>query len=394
MLAGDQGPLIRKCFQVLVTLGDIYGAERMIEIKNVHSPGVSYRVAGDAGLDYVKEASCQGRFVVPTTLNTTGIDSENWRAKGFPEDFALSQLELNAAYEKMGGLPVYTCTPYLTGNLPMLGEHVAWGESSAIIFVNSVLGARTNREGGPTALAAGVTGRVPAYGLHLDENRRANWLVRVEEEPENDRDYAALGYHVGRLVGQDVPVITGLKKRPRLEALKAMGAALASSGAVALYHLEGITPECPNREAVLADKYETISYGPKEKAEVLDKFTLGEEPDLVVLGCPHCSLVEMREAALALDGRKLKTDLWICVSGPVYEAARRAGFTSILEKSGATIMRDTCPVLCPTSAKGYRAAMTNSGKMAHYIRGLWNVDSALRTLEDCLKAAVSGRGDQ
>jgi predicted aconitase len=363
----------------------------MIQINNVHSPGVSYRVAGDAGLDYVKEASETGHFVVPMTLNTSGIDAENWRAKGFPEDFSLSQLELHQAYEKMGGLPLYTCTPYLAGNLPMLGEHVAWGESSAIIFANSVLGARTNREGGPTALAAAVTGRVPAYGYHLTENRRATWLVKVEEEPENDRDYAALGYYAGRLVGQDVPLFTGFKKRPRMEALKAMGAALASSGAVALYHIEGVTPECPSREAVLAGKYETITYGPKEKAEVLAKFTLKENPDLVVLGCPHCSLVEMREAALALAGRKLKTDMWVCVSGPVYEAARRAGFVQTLEKAGSTIIKDTCPVLCPTSAKGYRAVVTNSGKMAHYIRGLWNVDSQLSALEGCLNAAVSGQ---
>jgi predicted aconitase len=390
MLGGEYGTLVQKCMQVLTTLGDIYEAENMLEIQNVHTPGVSYRVAGDAGLDYVREASCQGNFAVPVTLNTGGIDAENWREIGFPEDFALNQLELNKAYEKMGGIPTYTCTPYLTGNLPLKGEHIAWGESSAIVFANSVLGARTNREGGPSALAAAVTARVPAYGYHLDKNRRANWAVKVEMPLKTDRDYAVLGYHVGHIVGNGVPLFMGMK-RPRLESLKAMGAALASSGGVALYHVEGVTPECPSREAVYADSYETISFGRREYDEVVQKFKLNSPADLVVVGCPHCSINEMREIAQSLDGKKLKTDLWICVSGPVYALAERSGYIDIIKKAGATLIRDTCPILCPTSNKGYKAVSTNSGKLAHYIRGLWDVDSELAQFEDCIDVALTGQ---
>jgi predicted aconitase len=271
-----------------------------------------------------------------------------------------------------------------------MGEHIAWGESSAIVFANSVLGARTNREGGPSALAAAVTGRVPAYGYHLDENRKATWLVNVDTPLVSDRDYAVMGYYVGRIVGKDVPLFVGLS-RPRLESLKAMGAALASSGAVALYHIEGVTPECPDRKTVLAESYKTIRFGREEYAEVVDKFRLKEEADLVVIGCPHCSINELKELAGALDGKTVRTDMWICVAGPVYSLAERCGYVDLLKKTGATFIRDTCPILCPTSGKGYKAVSTNSGKLAHYIRGLWDVDSELVEFEDCVKAALTGK---
>jgi predicted aconitase len=360
----------------------------MIEINNVHSPGVSYRVTGDAGLEYVCEASEQGNFSIPTTLNTIGIDSENWREIGFPEDFSLAQLKLNDAYIKMGALASYTCTPYLTGNTPAAGEHVAWGESSAIIFVNSVIGARTNREGGPSALAAAVTGRVPAYGYHLDENRKGTHLVHVGMPLKTDRDYAVMGYSVGQLVGNGVPVFENITTRPTLENLKALGAALASSGAVALYHVVGITPEAPTKAAILGKTYESIAFGEKEYQAVVDKFTLDEAPDLIVIGCPHCSINELKQLAEALDGKKIKRDMWICTAKQTLALAERMGYAEILKKAGATIVLDTCPVLCPTSDKGYKAVATNSGKMAHYIRGLWNVKSALSQLDECIAAAI------
>lgn len=388
MLEGKQGELVKKCMEILVALGDVYGAERMIEISNVHSPGVSYRVTGDAGLDYVKEASEIGCFCIPTTLNTIGVDSENWKELGFPEEFSKKQLELNEAYEKMGAYSNYTCTPYLTGNVPLAGEHVAWGESSAIIFANSVLGARTNREGGPSALAAAVTGRVPAYGYHLDENRKGTHLVKVNMELKTDRDFAVMGYYVGQKVGKYVPVFENIKRRPTLENFKALGAALASSGAVALYHVVGFTPEAPERDAVMADKYETIEFGEAEYKTVIKKFTLDQPVDLIVIGCPHCSINEMKQLATALEGRTIKNDMWVCVSRQVKSLADKMGYSEAIQKSGASIICDTCPILCPTSDKGYKAIATNSGKLAHYAPGLWNVDTALLQFEDCIKAAL------
>lgn len=393
MLSGKDGPLVQKCMEILVTLGEIFGAKRMIEIGNVHSPGVSYRVAGDAGLAYVCDASEQGKFCVPTTLNTIGIDCESWKDIGFPEDFSHAQLKLNDAYKKLGSLANYTCTPYLTGNIPAFGEHVAWGESSAIIFANSVIGARTNREGGPSALAAAVTGRVPAYGYHLDENRKGTHLVRVNMPLKTDRDYAVLGYSVGQSVGNLVPVFDNIANRPTLENLKALGAALASSGGVALYHIVGITPEAPTKEVILGKTFEIINFGEQEYNAVLDNFTLDETPDLIVIGCPHCSINELKQIAEVLEGKKVKRDMWICTAKQTLALAERMGYAETLKKAGATILLDTCPVLCPTipnpaTGKPYKACITNSGKMAHYIRGLWDMKSGLVQLEDCIAAAI------
>jgi predicted aconitase len=390
MLDGAYGTIARKSLKILVTLGEIYGAERMIPIKNVHSPGVSYRVAGDAGLSFVKDAALEGCCRVPTTLNTIGIDSERWDELGFPREFSLKQLELLDAYRKMGCLSTYTCTPYLVGNIPLFGEHVSWGESSAIVFVNSVIGARTNREGGPSALAAALTGRVPAYGLHLPENRRGKFLFQVETELQTDRDFAVLGYFAGRIAGTEVPVFRGINTYPTIDNLKALGAALASSGAVALYHIVGVTPEAPTQEAVIGD-VEAIRFGPREYQAVLEKFTVEGEVDFVVTGCPHCSIIEMERIAQLLAGKKIKADCWVCTSRQVKALSDKMGFSEMIEASGARIVCDTCPVLAPTSSKGYKTLVTNSAKLAHYAPGLWNLKTGLLQIEDCVNAAINGR---
>jgi len=391
MLNGERGEIIQKCMKVLVTLGEIYGAKRMLKIKSVHFPGVSYRVTGDAGLNYVKEASTQGSFIVPATLNNVGIDMHNWEELGFDPDFAHSQIELSKAYAKMGAVMSNSCTPYLYGNIPMFGEHVAWGESSAICFVNSVIGARTNREGGPTALAAAITGRVPEYGLHLDENRKGTIRVAVNVELLSDTDFASLGYYIGTIVGKGIPVFTGIKNRPTTENLKALSAALASSGAVALFHIVGITPEAATLEAVIDKDVPVYSFGEKEYAEAFEKFNYSGDVDFVVFGCPHASIQEIRKIASLLKGKKVKAETWICTSHQIKDLAAQMDSLEILEEAGVTIVCDTCPVLCQTLPRGYKNVVTNSGKMAHYIRGLWDVKSRLAQVEDCVKAAVSGR---
>ena len=388
MLDGKEGALVQKCMRVLVTLGDIYGAEKMIPIKSVHAPGVSYRVAGDAGLSYVSDASQQGKFKIPMTLNTTGIDCFDTESLLFDKEFCQGQVALNQAYEAMGAVPTYTCTPYVVGGCPSFGEHVAWGESSAIIYVNSVIGARTNREGGPTALAAAVCGCVPAYGYHLDENRKATHLVEVEYDLKTDRDFAVMGYYVGKKVGTRVPCFVGIKDPPVVEQYKALGAALASSGGIALYHVEGHTPEAPTREAILKDRYEVLRFGREEYEEVERFFTLREPADLVVVGCPHCTINEIIQLAQALKGKTVKVETWICLSHQVYALAQRMGLAQIIEQAGATFVRDTCPILCPTSPKGFKGVATNSGKLAHYIRGLWNMDSELVQLDKCMRIAL------
>ena len=393
MLDGEYGAVIQESMKVLVTLGKINGAERMIEISNVHTPGVSYRVTGNAGLNYIKNASQNDTFRIPATLNTIGIDCMDWETIGFSQDFAQKQIELCACYHKLGAIAMNTCTPYLTGNVPAFGEHIAWGESSAIVFANSVLGARTNREGGPTALAAALVGRVPAYGLHLDENRKGTYLVRVEKKPKTDRDFAVLGYFTGSLVGQGVPVFEGIEERPSPENLKTLGAALASSGAVALYHIIGHTPEAPTKEAVLPDAQavETVCFDQAAYDKVCEKFSLDGPIDFVVIGCPHASIIEVKKMAELLQGKTVKSGMWICTSRQVKQLADTQGYSEIILASGAEIICDTCPVLCETlSGRNYKTVATNSGKMAHYAPGLWQLKSVLLTMENCVKTAIDG----
>lgn len=391
MLNGEHGYLVQKSMEILVTLGDIFGAEKLLPIQNVHSPGVSYRVAGDAGLNYVRKASQQGAFRVFTTLNTVGMDTENSAGLGFPDEFCERQLELLDAYRQMGAIPTYTCTPYLVGNIPQPGEHVAWGESSAITFVNSVIGARTNREGGPSALAAAVTGRVPAYGLHLDHERKAKFVIQLEMNLNSDTDYAILGYYAGQIAGKETPLIEGVKKRPTLESLKAFSAAVASSGAVALYHIVGITPEAFSKEKILSDHYESVKFSQQEYQVIKNKFMHFEIADLIVIGCPHCSITELRMIANGLNGKKITSDVWICTSRLVNVLAEKMGYIRVIEKAGARIVCDTCPILCPTSSRGYRNMATNSVKLAHYAPGLWNVKTGLYDLETCLEIAIGKR---
>jgi predicted aconitase len=392
MLDGGYGQTVQRSMKVLVALGEIYGADHMIPVKNVHSPGVSYRVAGDAGLSYVEDASRDVQFRVPMTLNTIGIDEEAWQSIGFPEDFSAKQIRLIQAYRKMGAIPTNSCTPYLNGNLPMFGEHVAWGESSAVAFVNSVLGARTNREGGPTALAAAITGCVPAYGYHLDENRKGTHLIRVEMELKTDKDFAVLGYFGGKLAGKDVPVFEGITRRPTLEQFKSLGAALASAGAVALYHVVGFTPEAPTRQAVIGDDIPPVVFDQAAYDKVCEKFNQTGPIDFVVLGCPHVSIHEFEEIATLVRGKRLKSGLWVCTSRMVRDLAWRMGFVQDIEAAGGEIVCDTCPVLCCTlTQRGYQTVATNSGKMAHYAPGLWHLQPVLLNTDQCVQAAIEGQ---
>jgi predicted aconitase len=340
-------------------------------------------------LNYVKDASQGAAFKIPATLNSIGIDYEDWEKIGFPEEFSHKQIELSQCYKKMGAIAVNTCTPYLTGSLPVFGEHIAWGESSAIVFANSVLGARTNREGGPTALAAAITGRVPAYGLHLDENRRGTHLIRVEKQPKTDKDFAALGYFAGQIAGNGTPVFEGIKKHPSIENFKSLGAALASSGASALFHMIGHTPEAPEKSCVIGDDAAPVVFGQGEYDQVCEKFSLFGAIDFVVIGCPHASIIEIRDIARMLEGKKIKSGLWVCTARQVKSLADAMGYSKSIIDAGGEIICDTCPVLCATlTQRGYKTVATNSGKMAHYAPGLWNMQPALLDMNECVKAAI------
>jgi len=386
MLKGEHGEVVERLFRLLVRLGDIYGAEKMIPVNSVQVAGVSYKSIGDPGLEFLEDFATKGAKVrVLTYLNPAGMDMENWRELGFPEDFAGKQTRIMDAFRQMGIVITATCTPYLAGNLPRFGEHVAWSESSAVSFANSVIGARTNREGGPSALAAAICGVTPKYGLHLEENRKPTVKINVETDLECNSDYGALGYHVGKLVKNKIPYFTGLRN-PNTDQLKALGAAMAASGAVALYHAENLTPEAALMET---GGLESIDVTERDIKETYEKLNTGEVPDIAILGCPHASLREITLLADKLEGRKLKKPLWICTSKAMRDAAKMMGLAERIEKAGGRIVSDTCMVVSPIESMGYKTTAVNSGKAANYLPGFCkqkvvfqNMDEIIRRLEE------------
>jgi len=385
ILNGEKGEVYEKVFRLLVRLGDIYGADKMIQVGSVQVAGVSYKSIGDPGRDFLEDFAEKGAKVkVLTFLNPAGMDMENWKELGFPEDFAENQIRIMNAFKKMGIVVTATCTPYLAGNLPRFGEHIAWSESSAVSFSNSVIGARTNREGGPSALAAALCGVTPNYGLHLDENRKPNILINVDAELKSNSDFGALGYHVGKLVKNKIPYFKGIKNA-NTDNLKALGAAMAASGAVALYHAENLTPEAKIMEI---KGLENIDVTSKEIKETYEKLNTGKDADIVILGCPHASLREIATVAEKLRGKKLSKPLWICTSKAMKETSTIMGYTDIIEKAGGKIVCDTCMVVSPIEKMGYKTTGVNSGKAANYLPGFCRQNVVFNNIDELIKGVM------
>jgi predicted aconitase len=385
ILDGEEGDVVERLFRLLIRLGDIYGADKMIPVGSVQVAGVSYKSIGDPGTEFLEDMASKGAKVkVLTYLNPAGMDLENWEDIGFPKDFAKNQLRIMDAFKSMGIVVTSTCTPYLAGNLPRFREHIAWSESSAVSFSNSVIGARTNREGGPSALAAAICGRTPNYGLHLWEKRQPTVKVDVDAELNFNSDFGALGYYVGKQVKNKIPYFTGIKNA-NTDQLKAFGAAMAASGAVALYHIEGLTPEA---DLVEKDSLETMDVGKKELDETYAKLSTGRNPDIVILGCPHASLREISALADKLNGKHLKKPIWICTSRVMKEAADRMGFTEIIEKAGGHIVADTCMVVSPIEQMGYKTTGVNSGKAANYLPGFCKQDVVFANIDKLIEVQL------
>jgi predicted aconitase len=358
----------------------------MIPVGSVQVAGVSYKSIGDPGLEFLEDfADKDAKVRVLTVLNPAGMDMEDWKELGFPEHFAAHQIRIMEAFRKMGIVTTATCTPYLAGNLPRYREHIAWSESSAVSFSNSVIGARTNREGGPSALAAAICGVTPNYGLHLDENRRPDVVIKVDAPLSFNSDFGALGYHVGKLVKNRIPFFSGIRGA-NTDQLKALGAAMAASGAVALYHAEGLTPEASLMDT---EDLEIIEVGPGEMNQTYEKLNTGEIPDIVILGCPHASLREISTLAGKLEGKALTKPIWICTSRVMKEAAERMGHVQTIESAGGRVVADTCMVVSPIEEMGYGTTGVNSGKAANYLPGFckqevvfYNIDELIGRLAE------------
>ncbi|MCX6678923.1 MAG: aconitase X catalytic domain-containing protein [Methanothrix sp.] len=376
---GEQGETLRRMMEILVALGDIYGAEKLVPVRSVQIAGVSYKNIGEAGLEWISDL--KGQVVVPSILNPAGMDLCRWQEMGIEEEFAVKQQQTIEAYRKLGVTIDCTCTPYqIYEGLAGKGDHLAWSESSAVSYANSVIGACTNREGGPSALAAALVGKTALYGYHLDENRLPTLLVEVEADLRGS-DYGALGFLVGRIVKDCVPFFRLRGLRPSPDELKALGAAMAASGSVALYYVEDVTP------APDAWQAEKICIGRKEIEEVYAKYP-GSGADAVALGCPHCSAEELEKIAGLLHGKKVQKELWVCTARKIAEV--HPDLVTTIEESGARVYCDTCMVVSPATER-FGKMMTSSGKALVYLPGLAGVQAGLGSLEECIDVALGRR---
>jgi predicted aconitase len=366
MLDGDFGRSVKKSMEILAALGKIYEAERLVSVRSVQIAGVSYDNLGEAGLNWLAEmADGGGKARVLATLNPAGMDIENWQKMGIPADFARQQQRVIEAFGRMGVVTTCTCTPYLTGNLPHFGEHIAWAESSAVCYANSVLGARSNREGGPSALAAALTGFTPAYGLHLEPNRRPSLHFEVQASLHGTDQFGALGKVAGerieKMAQKPVPYFSGLDGLSQ-EDLKSFCASLATYGGVGLFHMEGITPEA---NGVRPAARQVITQLDLSMALEAMNDAREEEIDFVSLGCPHLSLQELTRVAELLRGQTVKKPFWITTARPTKQMADRIGLTEVIEASGAVIAADTCCVVAPIRGR-FSAMATDSAKACYY----------------------------
>lgn len=413
MADGRDGAAVARAMDLLIRYAEALGAEDFVCTNNVAGvPGsapkwVKDHYAADGG-DYRAVFS---RFDLDSDdvvdvprMNAFschlqgGMDPQLWREQGMSEE-AFANFAADEAQVASHGIQVMkTCTPYLAGNVPVMGEHCAWMESSAVVFCNSVLGARTNCEGRESTSAAMLARRIPNFGFHLEEGRRGHHAIEVEIAVESILDWGMLGYFTGGAVEDAIPVLDGRIGAPSLIRHKHFGAAAASSGGVEMYHMVGITPEARSREMAFggADRGERITYGAAQRAAVYERLnSIGNSPevDYVMLGCPHYSADQIAEAARMIEGRRVHENcaLWIFTSRAVKATAIASGAERILRQAGALLMTDTCSAISQAVPAGTRVAAFDSAKQAHYLPAIMGIEGWFGTTADCIDAACTGR---
>lgn len=397
MLAGDWGPAVAMAMELVVAAGDATGADRLLDISGAHIDGCLFH--GRASLDFAERlVESGGRVAVPTTLNVSSLDllhPDLYRGDAATADQARA---LISAYEAMDCRPTWTCAPYQLAERPSFGDHVAWGESNAIVFANSVLGARTNRYSDFLDISCALTGRAPAVGLHLDEGRRATVRIDVDVDDrlfESDLTYVALGHVLGPIAGNEVAVVTGLDRRADEDRLKAMGASAASSGAVGMFHVAGVTPEAATLDEACQGspprRVESVDARRLEAALSQLSSTATTGLGAVSIGTPHASLREIAAMASLMSGQKARVPFYVNTGRDTLSRAEAAGHVRVVEEFGARFVTDTCTYVTPIMGRPDGAVMTNSGKWAYYAPGNLGVEVVLASLEDCIESAVTGR---
>jgi hypothetical protein len=385
---------------IVVRMAEVSGAAELLDITGAHIDSTVY--IGEAGLEFAERLSGLGaKVAVPTTLNVSGLDEHHWQEWAVPSDWARQAQRQMVAYQSMGTIPTWTCAPYQLQTKPVFGQQIAWGESNAIVFANSVIGARTERYPDLFDICCAITGRAPAIGLHLTENRAGQLLFRLVDIPDDlqrrDDFYPVLGNLIGDLARDKIPVIDGLSVMPDEDQLKAFGAAAASSGGVALFHMVGITPEALTLDQAFQghSSLETVDVTMESLRESRRQLSHadGDELHLVVLGSPHFSLAEFKRLAPLVDGKRKHPQVKFLVtsSRAMTQLADKAGFIKSLQDFGAQITVDTCILTSPMLPRDIQSLMTNSAKFAYYSPGMLQKNIAFGSLEDCVTSAVKGR---
>jgi len=405
LLNGQCGRAARMAMRIMVRMAEVYEATELMDVSQAHIDGCG--LLSRSGLEFAETLVAKGAHVsIPTTLNMVPLDLQNWRRFQVSEDFAGKATRLAKTYTDMGCIPTWTCAPYQGYLTPRFGQQIAWGESNAICYANSVLGARTNRYGDYIDICAAITGRVPKCGLHLKENRKGQLLLRLVDistaAMQSDTFYATLGHLMGLVAEEKIPVIEGLPARASGDQLKALCAAAASSGAVALFHAVGVTPEAETLEqAFHGGEPErvidiTLSDLSKSRSE-LSTAQDGVKLDLVVLGCPHFSFDEFRELGTLVQaeieqGKSLRTGARLVVisSQTSYALLQRSDLLPVLTDFGVEITLDTCPFHTPMVSPETKVIMTNSGKCAYYAPGELDVRVAFGSMAECVESAIEG----
>jgi predicted aconitase len=400
MLNGDAGPAPQLAMSILARMAEVYGAESLMDITQAHIDSTIY--LGDATLEFAERLAALGaKVAVPTSLNVSGVDECGWKDWAVSPEWAAKAARQMLAYERMGAAPTWTCAPYQTKSRPVFGQQIAWGESNAISFANSVIGARTERYPDLLDICCAITGRVPAQGLHLTENRAGQLRLQLERVPaalqQDDQFFAVLGHLVGALAGEQIPVIDGLATSPSEDQLKAFAAAAASSGCVALFHMVGVTPEAPTLDAAfqgrVPERARAITVGDLRAARKELTTADGRELDMVILGSPHFSLAEFRQLAPLVAGQRAhpRVKLLITSGRLMKDEAERAGVLAPILAFGAQVTLDTCILASPMLPPEITTLMTNSAKYAYYAPSLLNTRVTFGSLADCVRSAIEGR---
>jgi hypothetical protein len=396
MLDGSEGKVRQKAMELLVRYGEAVRAEKLIAANNV---------CGDIRIDALSEFNLGSSDTIelpPVKVFScqleTAPDPECWQLQGATQEQYEANVANEALHVAIGFNQLCICAPYLVGNVPVKGEHCVWMGSSAVVYINSVLGARTNRESGDSIMAAMLTGKIPYWGLHLPENRMGTHLINVEWEVESVLDWGLLGYYTGQMVKKGIPVFYGIRHVPNTVRLKHLSAALPLTGGVEMFHIPGITAEAHKLDDAFGGRQplDVLRFGKAERMlayDMLNACAHDSTVDFVILGCPHCFLEELWEMCRLLAGKKVNSNvsLWIFTSRAIKAMADRNGYTRLISEAGGVLMSDTCPVQGYFKHQGAKVAATNSAKQAYCLPGILSIQCWFGSTADCMEAAISGK---